>query len=75
MAKITGDYEAGKFILEQLGAHRFIDYETTITLGHIREQLLVDIKQPTMADKLAADMAIMAYVNLLRLQGGLGTSA
>jgi hypothetical protein len=72
MAKVVGDYEDGKFVLEQLGAHRFIDYETTITLGHLREQLLAQIDKPTMAEKMAADTAIVAYQNVLRLQGWIG---
>src|SRR5882724_10327285 len=72
LAKVTGDYESGKFLLEQLGAHRLIDYEHTVTLGHLREQLLAQIERPTMSDKLAADSAIIAYHNILRLQAWIG---
>ena len=72
LAKVTGDYESGKFLLEQLGAHRFIDYEHTVTLGHLREQLLAQIERPTMPDKLAADSAIIAYHNILRVQAWIG---
>ena len=72
LAKVTGDYESGKFLLEQLGAHRLIDYEHTVTLGHLREQLLAQIERPTMPDQLAADTAIIAYHNILRLQAWIG---
>lgn len=75
MAKVTGDYETGKFLLDQLGADRFIDHENTLTLGHIRQQLLAGIARPTMGDKLAVDSAVIAYHNLLRLQAWIGNIA
>jgi hypothetical protein len=27
MVKVTGDYESGKFLMEQLGPGRYLDYE------------------------------------------------
>ena len=37
-----------------------------------RQQLLSGMEEPTMADKMAADTAVLAYYNLLRIQGWIG---
>ena len=58
--------------MEQLGAARYLDYEGAITLSHLRHQLLSRIEEPTMAEKMAADTAVLAYYNLLRMQGWIG---
>jgi hypothetical protein len=31
LIKVTGDYETGKFLMEQLGAERYLDTERTLT--------------------------------------------
>jgi hypothetical protein len=72
LIKVTGDYETGKFLMEQLGADRYLEYERALTLSHMRQQLLSHIEQPTMPDKMAADTAVLAYHNLLRIQGWIG---
>jgi hypothetical protein len=54
------------------GAERYLDTERALTLSHMRQQLLSRIEQPTMADKMAADTAVLAYYNLLRMQGWIG---
>ena len=60
MTKVAGDYEDGKFLMEQLGATRYLDYEGALTLSHLRQQLLSRIEEPTMGDKMAADTAVLA---------------
>jgi hypothetical protein len=43
------------------------------TLVQLRRDLLADIEKPTAVDTMSADVAIMAYRNLLRVQGWIGS--
>jgi len=43
------------------------------TLAQLRKDLLVSIKNPTAADTMSADITIIAYRNLLRVQGWIGS--
>jgi hypothetical protein len=58
--------------MEQLGAGRYLDYERALTPSHLRQQLLSGIEQPTMADKIAADTAVLAYYNVMRMESWIG---
>jgi len=62
------DYPTGNFLLKRMGAKRYLDPELMAVLLHIRQQLLVDIEHPTMADQLLADSAIISYRHMLRIQ-------
>jgi hypothetical protein len=42
------------------------------TLAQLRRELLVGIENPTAADTMMADSAILAYHNMLRVQGWIG---
>jgi len=66
-------YASGRFLLEQLGAERFLEPELMATLVQLRQDLLVGIESPTAADTMSADIAIIAYRNLLRVQGWIGS--
>jgi hypothetical protein len=63
------DYPTGHFLLNRMGAKRYLDPELMAVLLHIRQQLLVDIENPTMADHLLADSVIVSYRHMLRIQG------
>ncbi|MGB9143820.1 MAG: hypothetical protein WCB71_16655 [Aestuariivirga sp.] len=69
------DYETGKFLIERLGADRQLDLELVATLTQLRQQLILGIESPTTADHMLADSAILAYRNLLRVQGWIGSTA
>jgi len=66
-------YQSGRFLLEQLGAERFLEPELMATLVQLRRDLLTNIAKPTAADTMSADIAIIAYRNLLRVQGWIGS--
>ena len=66
------DYENGRFLLQQLGAERCLEPELMATLAQLRQELLTGIESPTAADKMVADSAILAYRNMLRVQGWIG---
>jgi hypothetical protein len=70
-AKIN--YENGSFLIQQLGAERFLEPELMATLAQLRRDLLAGIENLTAADTMSADIAIIAYRNLLRVQGWIGS--
>ena len=66
--KAAADYPNGRFLLERMGAKRYLDPELMAVLVHLRQQLLADIDQPTAVDHMHADSAIIAYRHMLRIQ-------
>ena len=70
--KAKVEYTSGRFIIEQLGAERFLEPKLMATLAQLRQELLTGIESPTAADKMVADSAILAYRNMLRVQGWIG---
>jgi hypothetical protein len=71
--KAKVEYTSGRFIIEQLGAERFLEPKLMATLAQLRQDLLAGINRPTAADTISADIAIIAYRNLLRVQGWIGS--
>ena len=66
--KARQDHESGAFLLERLGTSRYTDPELVAVLIQLRTDLLADRGSPTAADKMQADMAVLAYRNALRIQ-------
>ncbi len=75
LCKARTNNDSGRFIIERLGAERFIEPELMATLSLLRTDLLADIERPTAADRMMADTAVLAYYNLLRVQGWVGNLA
>jgi hypothetical protein len=63
------NYESGRFLIQQLGANRYLEPELMATLVQLRRGLLAGIQDPTAADTMSADVAVLAYRNVLRVQG------
>jgi hypothetical protein len=70
--KANVEYSSGRFILKQLGAERYLEPELMATLAQLRRDLLAGIESPTAADTMMADSAIIAYRNMLQVQGWIG---
>jgi hypothetical protein len=66
------NYGTGRFLVEKLGAERYLEPELMATLTQLRRDLLDDIESPTAADTMMADSAVLAYHNMLRVQGWIG---
>lgn len=66
-------YQSGRFLIQQLGAERYLEPELMATLAQLRRDLVAGIEKPTAADNMSADIAIIAYRNLLRVQGWIGS--
>lgn len=72
-AKARIDYNSGKFLIQRLGADRQLDLPLVATLTLLRQGILEGIENPSMRDNMLADSAIVAYRNLLRVQGWIGS--
>ena len=62
----------GRFIVRHLGAERYLDSGTVAVLLTLRQNLIAEIDQPTTADIMLIDAAVVAYYNFLRVQGWIG---
>jgi hypothetical protein len=62
----------GRFIVRCLGAERYLDNETVAVLVTLRQNLIADLQDATASDIMMIDTAIIAYFNLLRVQGWIG---
>jgi len=69
------DYHAGRFLIERLGAERLLDPALIATLLGLRQGLLGGLDRPTAADRMLVDCALLAYYNMLRVQGWIGNLA
>lgn len=72
-AKAREEYATGQFLMQRLGAERQLDLPLVATLTQLRLGLLDGVDHPTAADHMLADAAVLAYRNLLRVQGWLGS--
>ena len=62
----------GRFIVRCLGAERYLDAGTVAVLLTFRQNLIAEIDQPTAADIMMIDTAVVAYYNFVRTQGWIG---
>jgi hypothetical protein len=65
-------YESGRFLLERLGAERFLDPQLMATLWQLRQGLIEEYGAESPAMAMVIDLAVMAYANALRVQGWIG---
>ena len=66
------DYASGRFLIEWLGAERYLDPEMMATLMRLRQLLLRDVNKADAARMMCADLAVLAFYNSLRIQGWVG---
>jgi hypothetical protein len=68
-------YRSGRFLLERLGAERFLDPQLMATLRQLRQGLLEEYGAASPTVTMFVDLALMAYANALRVQGRMGDLA
>jgi hypothetical protein len=68
-------YESGRFLLERLGAERFMDPQLMAMLRQLRQGLLDECAAESPAITMVIDLAVMTYANALRVQGWNGDLA
>ena len=66
------DYTSGRFLIEQLGAERFLEPKLMATLSQLRQALIAQHDPDDPARTMLADLAVVAYYNTLRIQGYIG---
>jgi hypothetical protein len=62
-------YQSGRFLLERLGAERFVDPQLMATLWQLRQGLLEAYGGESPAMTMMIDLAVMSYYNAVRVQG------
>jgi hypothetical protein len=72
LEKVGDSLGNGRFLVQQLGAERYLDPAMVAALITLRQNLLADLKRPTAADIMIIDSAVLAYYNMLRVQGWIG---
>lgn len=75
LEKAGGEIGNGRFIVRCLGAERYLDAATVAVLITHRQNLIAELAKPTTADVMRIDAAIIAYYNMLRVQGWIGNLA
>jgi len=68
-------YDSGRFLLERLGAERYMDPALMATIWGLRQRLNEELGATTHAERMLIDMAVLSYFNALRVQGWIGNLA
>jgi len=69
------DYKSGAFLLEQLGAERYLDPSQFATLLVLRQAMIDEMQVESPAEYMLLDLAIIAYRQALRVNGWIGDLA
>jgi hypothetical protein len=68
-------YQSGRFLIERLGAERFLDPQLMATLWQLRQGLMEEYGAESPTVTMLVDVAVMVYTNALRVQGWIGDLA
>jgi hypothetical protein len=68
-------YESGDFLLERLGAQRYLDPQLMATILALRQRLIAELAITTAAEMMLVDLALLSYYHTLRVQGWIGDLA
>jgi len=66
-------YESGQFLLERLGAERYLDPKLMATLLSLRQRVIAEWGITTAAEAMLVDLAVLNYYHALRVQAGSAT--
>lgn len=66
------EYESGQFLLERLGAQRYLEPELMATLMRLRRRIIAESGITTAAESMLVDLAVLNYYQTLRVQGWIG---
>jgi hypothetical protein len=69
------EYQSGRFLIERLGAERFLDPSLMATLLMLRQELLRGLNAHSAHEYLLVDMLLLSYHHLLRFNGWIGNVA
>ena len=60
--------KSGRFLIENLGAERYVEFRVAATISEIRKKMIKDMQIESAAEVMLMDSALMAYFNSLKLQ-------
>jgi hypothetical protein len=69
------NYLSGRFLLEHMGAERYLDARQYATLLTLRRKLIEDLGIQTAQEMLLIDVAVLAYHHMLRVNTWIGNLA
>jgi hypothetical protein len=69
------EYQRGKFLVDRLGAERYLDPELMATLLSLRRGLIEGEGADSAADMMLVDCALLSYYHFLRMNGWIGNFA
>jgi len=68
-------YASGHFLLERIGAERYLDPDFLATLLSLRRQIIEDLGVRSTHEMMLVDVAVLSYYHLLRINGWIGNLA
>jgi hypothetical protein len=68
-------YHSGRFLIERLGAERFLDPQLMAILWQLRQTLVEEYGAEAPTATMLIDLAVMTYYNALRVQAWIGDLA
>jgi hypothetical protein len=68
-------YLSGRFLIERLGAERFLEPQLMALLWQLRQTLVEEYSAEAPTATMLIDLAVMSYYNALRVQGWIGDLA
>jgi hypothetical protein len=68
-------YHSGRFLIERLGAERFLEPQLMAILWQLRQTLMEEYGTEAPTGTMLIDLAVMTYYNALRVQGWIGDLA
>jgi hypothetical protein len=75
LAETHQEYASGAFLLERLGAERYLDPKLIATLLKQRQSIIAECGITTAAETMLVDLAVVHYALALRVQGWIGDFA
>jgi hypothetical protein len=66
------DYESGAFLIERLGAERYLDPTLMAVLLMLRRRLVDEHQATTAAELMMVDVVVLSYYHTLRINGWIG---
>jgi hypothetical protein len=75
VAKAADDIESGQFLIDRLGAERYLDPELAAALLVLRRSLIDEYGAESAADIMLIDVSVISYFHTLRINGWIGNLA
>jgi hypothetical protein len=72
VSQAGADYDSGDFLIERLGAERYLDPTLMAVLLVLRRRLIDEHRASTAAELMMVDVVVLSYYHTLRINGWIG---